>query len=224
MDNGFSGNKMVRILVATGDDTSRERLRSLLNRHVGWRVCAEASTGREAVEMALALTPEVVILDLALCEVNGLAAARQIKRGSPDSEILILTAHETDDLIRDVLIAGARACLPKANASLHLAAAVDSLSRHRPYLSPKMAHTVLNYFVDGKDEPAPTPSRLLTARERQILQLLAEGRTNGEISKLLSIAVKTVETHRATLMRKLGVSSLAELVRYAIRNSIIEGG
>ena len=214
---------MVRILVAEHSATGRDRLRSVLNQHLGWQVCGEASTGRQAVQLALALEPDVVVLDLALPELNGLVATRQIKEARPDTEILVLTSHETDDLIRDVLVAGARACLPKADAWEHIGAAVDALSQHRPYLTQKVANAVLNSFLsEGSNAPAMRAFRRLTPREREILQLLAEGRTNMEISKLLSITVKTVETHRAALMKKLGVSSLAELIRYAIRNSIIE--
>jgi DNA-binding NarL/FixJ family response regulator len=214
---------MVRILVAEHSDIGRDRLRSVLNQHLGWQVCGEASTGRQAVQLALALEPDVVVLDLALPELNGLVATRQIKEARPDTEILVLTSHETDDLIRDVLIAGARACLPKADAWEHIGAAVDALSQHRPYLTQKVANAVLSSFLsEGSNAPAMRAFRRLTPREREILQLLAEGRTNTEISKLLSITVKTVETHRAALMKKLGVSSLAELIRYAIRNSIIE--
>ena len=214
---------MLRILIADNNDSSRARLRAVLNQHLGWQVCAEASAGPEAVQLALALEPQVVILDLALPALNGLVAARQIKEARPDIEILALTSHETDDLIRDVLIAGAQACLPKTDAYEQVAAAVDALSQHRPYLTQRVANAVLNSFLAGeRNELAARPFRLLTAREREVLQLLAEGRSNADISKLLAITVKTVETHRATLMKKLGVSSLAELIRYAIRNSVIE--
>lgn len=214
---------MLRILVADHSDVCRDRLRSILNQHLGWEVCGEASTGRQAVRLARALDPDIVVLDLALPEVNGLIAARQIKEANPDTEILVLMSHETDDLIRDVLTAGARACLPKDDAWEHVPAAVDALSQHRPYLTQKVVNAVLNSFLaDGTNARATRPFRRLTPREREILQLLAEGRTNTEISKILSITVKTVETHRASLMKKLGVSSLAELIRYALRHSIIE--
>jgi DNA-binding NarL/FixJ family response regulator len=214
---------MVRILVADHSDVCRDRLRSILNQHLGWEVCGEASTGRQAVRLARALGPDIVVLDLALPEVNGLIATRQIKEANPDTEILVLMSHETDDLIRDVLTAGARACLPKVDAWKHVPAAVDALSQHRPYLTQKVVNAVLDSFLaDGTNARATRPFRRLTPREREILQLLAEGRTNTEISKILSITVKTVETHRASLMKKLGVSSLAELIRYALRHSIIE--
>jgi DNA-binding NarL/FixJ family response regulator len=219
----FLGYQMVRILIADHDDIGRDRLRAMLNRHLGWEVCGEATTGRQAVQLARALKPDIIVLDLALPEMNGLVAAREIKGAQPEAEILILTSHETDDLIRDVLIAGARACLPKAETSKHITTAIDALSQHRPYLTQRTANAVLNSFLLGeKNGRATRPYRRLTPREREILQLLAEGRTNTEISRLLSITVKTVETHRASVMKKLGVSSLAELIRYAIRHSIIE--
>jgi DNA-binding NarL/FixJ family response regulator len=215
---------MLRILLADGDDASRDRLRRLLDRNLDWRVCGEASTGREAVELALRLSPHVAILDLALPEMNGLEALRRIKRVRPDTEILVLTVHETEDLIRDLLTAGAQACLVKAEAAEHIAAAVDALAEHRPYLTPSVAHAVLDVFLAYGEagKPSTRPFRVLTAREREILQLLAEGRSNSAISDVLTISVKTVETHRATIMKKLGVSSLAELVRYAIRNRVID--
>jgi DNA-binding NarL/FixJ family response regulator len=218
------GTIMVRILIADGDDASRDRLRRLLDRNVDWRVCGEASTGREAIELALRLAPHVAILDLALPEMNGLEALRRIKRVRPDTEILVLTAHETEDLIRDLLTAGAQACLVKTEAPEHIAAAVAALAEHRPYLTPTVAHAVLDVFLAHGEagKPSMRPFRVLTAREREILQLLAEGRSNSAISDVLAISVKTVETHRATIMRKLGVSSLAELVRYAIRNRVID--
>ena len=214
---------MVRILIADHSDIGRDRLRAILNQHLGWEVCGEASTGRQAVQLAAGLEPDIVILELALPELNGLVAARRIRERHPKTEILILTSHETDDLIRDVLIAGARACLPKADASEHIAAAVDALSQHQPYLTQRVANAVVSRFLsEGTNAQATGPVRRLTPREREILQLLAEGRTNTQVAKLLSITVKTVETHRASLMKKLGVSSLAELIRYAIRHSIIE--
>jgi len=214
---------MIGIVVAVNDTASRDRLRAILNQHLGWRVCGEASTGLEAVQLARDLKPQVVVLDLALPAVNGLAAARRIKEVSPETEILALTAHETDDIVRDVLVAGAQACLPWTNAAMHVPAAVDSLAKHRPYLTQRAAQAVLNAFLaDEKSAPPSRPFRLLTAREREILQLLAEGRTNAEISRLFGITVKTVETHRAALMKKLDVSSLAELIRYAIRYSVID--
>lgn len=215
---------MVRILIAESDDAGRERLRRLLARQLDWDVCGTASSGPEAIELARQLLPQVAVLDLALPELNGLEVVRRMKRLNPEIEILVLTAHETDDLVRDLLLAGAQACLVRSDAEAHLVAAVGALSEHRAYFTPTVAHAVLDVYLSQAEEgrQATRPFRLLTARERQILQLLAEGRSNSTIARLLAISVKTVETHRSTIMKKLGVSSLAELVRYAIRNRVTD--
>jgi DNA-binding NarL/FixJ family response regulator len=212
----------LRILIADSDDASRERMRRLLEKQVEWRVCASAVNGAEAVELAVRLSPQVAVIELALPGLNGLEAIRRIKRLRPDIEVLAVTAYETDDIIRDLLIAGAQACLLKPDIGEHLIKAVDALAQGRPYLTPAMMHVVLDVFLaERAGDKAARPSALLTAREREVLQLLAEGRNNSAISQLLGISVKTVETHRAAIMKKLSVSSLAELVRYAIRNGVI---
>jgi DNA-binding NarL/FixJ family response regulator len=214
---------MIRILIADGDDASRERLRRLLDGQADWQVCGEASTGPQAVELVLRLAPHVAVLDIGLPEMNGLEALRRIKRLRPDTEILVLTAHEPDDLIRDLLTAGAGACLVKADAPEQITAAVEALAEHRPYLTPSVANVLIDVFIadDEAEKPSTRPFRLLTAREREILQLLVEGYSTKAISELLMISAKTVETHRANMMKQLGMNSLAELVRYAIRNGVI---
>ena len=212
---------MVRILIADDDVTVRTRLRRLLEKKRDWQVCGEAASGPQAIELALRLSPHVAVLDLAMPEINGLEATRQIRKALPDTEVLIFATHEADDLTRDLLSAGARGYLLKSDADEKIIAAVDALSQHRPYLTWKATRAVLDVYL--KHGNAGTrPFRILTAREREVLQLLAEGRGNTAISALLSISVKTVETHRAAIMKKLGISSLAELVRYAICNSVIE--
>ncbi len=212
---------MVRILIADDDATVRTRLRRLLEKKRDWQVCGEAASGPQAIELALKLSPDVAVLDLAMPEINGLEATRQIRKALPDTEVLIFATHEADDLTRDLLSAGARGYLLKSDADEKIIAAVDALSQHRPYLTWKATRAVLDVYL--KHGNAGTrPFRILTAREREVLQLLAEGRGNTAISALLSISVKTVETHRAAIMKKLGISSLAELVRYAICNSVIE--
>ena len=215
---------VVRILIADEHEAVRKELRRVLEDRPGWQVCAEAATGREAVELAVRLSPNVVVLDLALPEMNGLEVTRKIRRALPETEVLIVTMHEAVDLTRDVLGAGARGYLVKADAQRNLVSAVDALSEHKPYLSWKTTEAVLEAYlrlVHG-EKGATRPFRILTAREREILQLLAEGRGNVAIAALLAISVKTVETHRAAIMRKLGVGSLAELVRYAIRNHVVD--
>jgi DNA-binding NarL/FixJ family response regulator len=215
---------MLRILLADDHQMIREGLRKLLEAHDDWQVCAEASTGRQAVELALKLRPQVVVLDLAMPELNGLEATRQIKKALPTTEVLIFTVHETDELTRDVLAAGARAYLLKSDASRQIIAAVEALSEHKPYFTWKVSKAMLDAYLKRPDADSETPIGLnrLTAREREIVQLLAEGRTNKAVSALLGISIKTVETHRAAVMKKLGINSIAELVRYAIRNSVID--
>jgi DNA-binding NarL/FixJ family response regulator len=214
---------MIRILIADRDDASRECLRRLLNNQVDWQVCGEASTGRQAVELALRLAPHVAILDIGLPETNGLETLRRIKHLRPETEILVLTAHEPDDLIRELLTTGARACVVKADVPEQITAAVYALAEHRLYLTPSVAHVLIDVFIahDEGDKLSTRPFRILTAREREIFQLLAEGYSTKAISDLLKISAKTVDTHRANVMKKVGARSLAELVRYAIRNGVI---
>jgi DNA-binding NarL/FixJ family response regulator len=195
---------MVRILLADDHDVVRRGLRDQLNSHESWEVCGEAADGREAVKLALKLKPDVVVLDLSMPELNGLEATRQIRRELPHTEVLIFTMHETEQLIREVLSAGARGYVLKSDAGRHLTSAVEALSHHKPFFT------------------AGSVFRTLTDREREIVQMLAEGKSNKEIATKLSISVKTVETHRATVMRKLDINSIVELVHYAIRNQLVE--
>jgi DNA-binding NarL/FixJ family response regulator len=215
---------VVRILIADDHEMVRRGLRQLLEQHEGWQICGEAADGREAVELAAKTLPNVVLLDLSMPEMNGLEATRQIKKALPNSEVLIFTMHDTEELIRDVLSAGARGYLLKADASRNIVAAVEALSEHKPYFTWKVSKTMLDSYLahsQATRESIPAFNQL-TAREREIVQLLAEGRSNKAVSALLGISVKTVETHRAAVMKKLGISSIAELVRYAIRNRVIE--
>lgn len=209
----------IRILLADDHDIVRRGLRELIEEHDGWRVQAEASNGREAVELAARLRPHVAILDLSMPELNGLEATRRIRKESPSTEILVFTMHESEEIICEVLAAGARGFLLKSDAPTYVVAAIESLVRRQPFFTGKVSETMLDRFLRAEGAPASTP---LTSREREIVQLLAEGRSNKTIAATLGISVKTVETHRATLMRKLGVNSIAGVVRYAIRNHIVE--
>ena len=214
---------MIRILVAHSNDASRKYLRRLIERQCDWHVCAEAENGGSAVQLAIEQSPDIVILDAALTGTNALQVARQIGQARLESEILVLMTLEADDLVRDLLRAGVKACLVNAQMDEHLIAAVDALSQHRPYLTPPVARAVLSSFLaprDSGNDAAGSYGRL-TSREREIFQLFAEGHGNSAISRLLAIRVKTVQTHRTRIMKKLGVGSLAELVRYAIRNGLI---
>jgi DNA-binding NarL/FixJ family response regulator len=168
--------------------------------------------------------PHVILMDLSMPEMNGLEATRAIKKALPHTEILIFTVHETQELIRDVLSAGARGYLLKADASRQVVSAIEALAEHKPYFTWKVSKTMLDTFLAHSQSSQDNPPAFnqLTAREREVIQLLAEGRSNKAVSALLGISVKTVETHRAAIMKKLGISSIAELVRYAIRNRVIE--
>ncbi len=214
---------MVRILIADDHEVVRRGLRDILEQHQDWQVCGEASNGRQAVELAQKTMPHVVLLDLLMPEMNGLEATRAIKKALPKTEVLIFTVHETDELIRDILSAGARGYILKTDPSRNVVAAVDSLIEHKPYFTWKVSKKLLDSYLAGHADAESAPAvNTLTPREREVIQLLAEGRSNKAVSALLGISVKTVETHRAAMMKKLGISSIAELVRYAVRNRVIE--
>jgi DNA-binding NarL/FixJ family response regulator len=214
---------MVRILLADDHDIVRRGLREQLSQHEGWEICGEAANGREAVRMASKLEPDVAVIDLSMPELNGLEATRQIRRELPNTEVLIFTMHETEQLIREVLSAGARGYVLKSDAGLHLTSAVDALAHGKPFFTSKVSEALLDAFLKSSAKPDEgSVFRTLTEREREIVQMLAEGKSNKEIANKLSISVKTVETHRATVMRKLDINSIVELVHYAIRNQLVE--
>jgi two-component system response regulator NreC len=216
--------KPVRILIADDHEVVREGARMLLEREPGWEVCGIAKNGRDAVEQARQLQPDIVVLDMSMPELNGLDAARQIKRALPDTELLIFTAHESEELIQEVFDAGAKSYILKADASLHLVAAIKALSQHKPYFTNKVSETLFARFSERSANKRNGNGNRgsLTAREREIVRLLARGKSNKEVANALGLGVRTVETHRANLLRKQGIESLAGLVRYAIRNGIIE--
>jgi DNA-binding NarL/FixJ family response regulator len=215
--------KTVRILVADDHEVVRRGVRALLEGEPGWEVCGEAVTGREAVEKVTELTPDVVILDIGMPELNGLDAARQIRKAAPNSEVLILTMHESEQTVREVLAAGARGYVLKSDAGRDLVTAVTALCQHKPFFASSIAGVVLEgYLKSAEAGAAEQASGPLTAREREIVQLLAEGQSNKDVATTLGISAKTAETHRTNIMRKLDLHSVSELVRYAIRNRIIE--
>jgi two-component system response regulator NreC len=209
----------VRILLADDHEIVREGVRAMIQRCPGWEICGDASTGREAVALAESLKPDIVIMDIGMPELNGLDATRQIKRALPDTEVLIFTANETEEIVRQVFQAGARGYLLKTEANKHLIPALEMLCKHRTYFSSKVSEMVFSGYLQGR---MGTEDTALTPRERETVQLIAEGKSNKEIADLFGISVKTVETHRAAIMRKLRLDSSAALVRYAVRNGIIE--
>jgi len=216
--------RTLRILVADDHDILRRGLKQLLSAHPGWQVCAEARTGREAVSLSEQHKPDIVVIDVSMPDLNGLEAARRIRKALPKTGIIILTLHFSDQLVKDIVEAGARAYVMKADADRDLVNAVEALANHRTFFTARAAEMLLNDFSDriSATKPPVTPRSRLTSREREIVQLLAEGKSSKEVAVVLGISVKTAETHRANIMRKLQVHSVSELVRYAIKNSIIE--
>ena len=210
-----------RIMIVDDHAVVRRGVRALLESHPGWEVSGEATTGREAVDLARQLQPDIVVMDLSLPELNGLDATRQIIKESPRTEVVVLTMHHSEELARNALQAGARGYVLKSDADQNLIAAVESLRQHKPFLTSAVTEFVLDDYVQRVDavdagQPAVTP------RERQIIQLLAEGKSNKESAAALGVSVKTIEAHRANIMRKLHLRSASDLVRYAIRNNIAQ--
>jgi DNA-binding NarL/FixJ family response regulator len=214
----------VRILVVDDHDLVRRGLKQLLTSRQDWEVCGEAKTGREAVALAEQLQPEIVITDVSMPEMNGLEAVRRIHKLFPKMGILILTLHFSDQLVREIVAAGARAYILKSDAARDLVSAVEALANHQTFFTARAAEVLLNSFSrrNSQVDSRVLAQRRLTPREREIVQLLAEGKTNREVAGALGISVKTAETHRANIMRKLEVHSVSDVVRYAVKNHIIE--
>jgi DNA-binding NarL/FixJ family response regulator len=216
--------KPVRILIADDHEVVRKGLRAILEAQPGWMVSRESSTGREAVEAALSEKPDIIIMDVNMPELNGLDATRQIVKANPAAQVIVLSAHDSENLIRQMLSSGARGYVLKSDAGQDLVAAVEALLQRRIFFTSTVSEVVLGDYVDGGAGTVrlpDSPAGRLSAREREIVQLLAEGRTNKEIAGRLNLSVKTVETHRRNVMSKLDCHSLSDLVRFAIQNEII---
>jgi len=218
------GPLAVRILLVDDHDVVRRGLKALLQEHAGWEVCGEALSGRDAVEQARQMQPHIAIIDLMMPDLNGLETTRQICKVSERTQVLVFTMHYSETLVHEVLEAGARGYLLKTDGERNIVAAVEKLLHHQTYFSAQVSETVVEGFLrsgrhgGNRDDTGPR----LTPREREVIQLLAEGHRNKKIALRLGISVKTVETHRTTLMRKIGVKSIVEVVRYAVRNHLTE--
>lgn len=214
--------KTVRILVADDHEVVRRGVRVLLESQPGWQVIAEAVNGRQALEQTKQWKPDVVILDLTMPDLNGMEATRQIVKAVPQTEVLILTMHESEQLVRRIVEAGARGYVSKADVGRSLIEAVDAVRQHKAFFTPFAATVLLDaYLKAGPGARSKKPFSQLTPREREVLQLLAEGNTNKEIASTLGISTYTAETHRSNIMQKLSLHSVSELTRYAIRNHLL---
>ena len=215
---------MISVLLADDHDVIRKGVRALLESHANFKVCDEAKNGEEAVDKAARLHPNVAVLDISMPKMNGLEAARQIRLQSPDTQVLIFTVHDTDTIVRDVLNAGAHGYILKTDASTHLIAAVEAIANQNLYFSSGISQFVINSLASAAEweEEEPISDSPLTARETEIVQLLAQGKSNKEVATNLFISVRTVETHRRTIFQKLKINAFADLVRYAIRHRLIK--
>jgi DNA-binding NarL/FixJ family response regulator len=215
-------SKKLRILLADDHELVRRGVRGLLCVRCGWRVVGEAANGREAVDKTNKLKPDVAIVDVSMPELDGLQATRQIREVSPKTEVVVLTMHDSEQMVRRVLDAGALGYVLKSDLSANLVKAVKNVSAGRLFLTPRVSEIVLKGFLKDvtQADAAKQPWAGLTPREVEIIRRLAEGKANKAIAADLGITTRTAETHRANIMLKLGVHSLAELIHYAIRHKI----
>ena len=211
----------LRILLADDHPLVRRGIRTLLGAPSGWQVCGEAANGREALEKVTELKPDILILDLNMPELNGLEVTRRVRKILPQVEILVLTVQDSEQVMRQVLQAGARGYMLKSDAGNELVTAVEAVRRHQLFLSSQVSRMLRpSSALSSKDEVSLKEP--LSPRERQVLQLLAEGKSTKEIATALEITVKTAETHRSNIMRKLDLHHVTELIRYAIRNQVVQ--
>jgi DNA-binding NarL/FixJ family response regulator len=213
--------KNIKILIVDDHEFIRQGLRAVIEKQPGWEVVAEAVTGREAIALTEQYEPDVVIMDVSMPDLNGLEATVEIVRARPNIKVLVLSMHDSEQIIRQVLASGARGYILKSDAGRDLVTAVESLTEGRPFFTPKVSELLLSGYLrqsDGARSESGDESSPLTTREREILQLLADGRSNKEIAGDLNISSRTVETHRRNLMSKLNLHSIADVVRYAVKN------
>jgi DNA-binding NarL/FixJ family response regulator len=220
--SGTAVRRSLRILIADDHEIVRRGVRGLIEDR-GWTVVGEAADGREAIAETKRLSPDIVVLDIAMPLLNGLDATREIHKASPGSAVLVLTMYESEQMVRSVLAAGAKGYVLKSDAAQHLVAAIEALASDKPFFSGRASQILLDsYLTDSSSPGEPKTPDTLTPREREVLQLLAEGKSNKQVATFLDLAVKTVETHRSNIMRKLNLHNLSELIHYAVRNHLID--
>lgn len=214
--------KAVRILIADDHEVVREGARAMIEQQRGWKVCGMAQNGEEAVRAAKMLKPDVVVLDGGMPELNGLEVLRQIKPVLPQTEVLFFSAHHSPELVEKVFEAGAKSYIGKTEAGQHLVEAIKSLAEHQPFFTPQVSKILLRQLLPEEGDKRSYGAARLTEREDKVARLLADGKSNKEAAASLEVSVRTVEACRAAVMRKVGVNSLAGLVRYAVRNFMID--
>jgi DNA-binding NarL/FixJ family response regulator len=210
---------MLRILIADDHEIVRKGVRDVVEGHPGWEVCAEAADGQQALDLAMQEKPDIAILDVSLPLLNGVALTRRLRQERPATRVLLFTMHDDDETVSGGLAAGARGYVLKTDSEQHLEAAIAALSANRPYFSSVVSELLLNAAMNDRKR-----SRLesFTIRELEVAQLIAEGNSNKQIARLLNISIKTVESHRSAAMRKAGVRTAAEFVRFAIKHNLIQ--
>ena len=214
--------KTLRILLVDDHELVRRGARGVLHSRHGWRVVGEAANGREAVEKAIALKPDVAVVDISIPELDGIEVTRQIREAVPATKVLVLTMHESEQMVQRALEAGAHGCILKSDLTEWLVKAVKGVSEGQRFLTPKVSEIVLEGLLkkENHQQPGERIDARVTPRETEIIRLLVEGKANKEIAALLGITVRTVETHRSKIMLKLGLHSLVELIHYAMRHGI----
>jgi DNA-binding NarL/FixJ family response regulator len=214
----------MRILIADDHEVVRRGIRAVLEGEPRWQIVGEARNGREAVQEAIRLKPDIVMMDIAMPGLNGIDALGQISKALPRTKILMLTMHESDELVRAALHGGARGYVVKSSVGRDITLALNALAQNKTFFPARVDEMILETFLHGRSSSIHLPATrdMLTARQREILQLLAEGKTSKEVAGILNLSTKTVDTHRANLMKRLGCHSVGELVRYSVRNNIIQ--
>jgi DNA-binding NarL/FixJ family response regulator len=217
---GWGSSGMVRILIGDDHNVVRLGLRALIEARSDFIICGEASNGRETVELALEQRPDIVVLDVSMSVLNGIDATKQIRKATPDTEVLIFTRHNDDDTVRAAITAGARGYVLRSESDEQIIKAISTLALHQAFYSSQVWDIRLDPTSDHSN--GMTAPISLTGREREVVQLIAEGNSNKMVAKMLAISVKTVETHRSAAMHKLNIHSTADLVRYAVRKKLVE--